>query len=641
MSDTSAADFDPVSYLQGKGFQGKQGSTGEWSFPCFMDCGEQPGSRKRKLYVNTRTGMFWCHVCNAKGGTYVLQQHFGDVVAPGTKDPISERALILEQATELGQAMLEQNDDLMLYLLNERGLTPEQVIERRLGYVGNRWSLVSGIKAKSEDLLESGLVYNEGSRKGQDFFYDHLLIPYIENGRVVQMRGRALGGKATGRYMTGPGERVRLFNADVAERVDNLIVVEGEFDAIRLAQELAMSPRDDVRKNYGVVGLPGANAIPEDFDAIMSKVKRVFIALDADDVGRAAAVKIKDRLGARSRVVELPGDDVDWSDLLNGGWTWRDAMDAIGDAPGKRIFSVAEAGAAFRRSRHELGEGLQTGFTAFDALVKPGLVPGQLMVTLAKTGTGKTIWLCNLAHNMRDVPALFVSLEQTREEVYERFARIHRFHDPRASDRDIDAAYDKVAICDINRMGEEELGSLLEEYEVEKGERPQVVYVDYLGYFARGVRGNSPYEKTSNAVMALKAMAKAARVVMVAPHQVSRSAKVGQAIDIDDARDAGVVEETADFLLSIYRPEDAQIDTDGDKAPNGKLRMGVLKSRHGGKDRVLPLQMDLLTLAMVEDIPGAAATKAAAHHTYLYSRGYDYEQLRLEQTQPVQMGMTA
>lgn len=637
---STSADFDIVAYLQGKGLVGQQGSTGEWSFPCFMDCDESPTSKKRKLYVNTRSGMFWCHVCNAKGGTYVLQHAFGDVIAPGGKDPISKRALILEQATELGQAMLEQNEALMLYLLNERGLTPETIIERRLGYVGGRWSLVGNIKADEDDLLESGLVYNDGPRKGKDFFYDHLLIPYIENGRVVQMRGRALGGDAKGRYMTGPGERVRLFNAEVAERVANLVLVEGEFDTMALSQTLEGATRDEVRKNYGVVGLPGANALPQDFDAIMNKARRIFIALDPDDVGRAAAVKIKDKLGAKARVVELPEEGADWSDMLNGRWGWREAMEIMGDAPGKRIFSVREAGEAFRKSREERGEGLKTGFTGLDSIIKPGLVPGQLLIALAKTGTGKTIWLCNLAYNMRDIPALFVSLEQTREEVYERLARIYRFYVPTASDRDVDAAYERVFICDINRLTEEDLGSLIDEYEVEVGERPQAVYVDYLGYFARGMRGSSPYEKTSNAVMALKAMAKANRVVMVAPHQVNRSARVGHAIDIDDARDSGAVEETADFLLSIYRPEDAQIDADGDKAPNGKLRMGVLKSRHGGKDRVFPLQLDLLTLVMLDDT-GSAEARAAANNTYLYGRGYDYEQLRLEQTQPVQMGLSA
>lgn len=637
----AASDFQPIDYLASKGYQGKKGSTGEWSYPCFLGCLEAPDSRKRKLYVNEHSGFFHCKVCEIKGGPYVLMSHFGDAEADGST-PVPQRSKILEQATEIGQAMLEQNDDLMLYLIGERGLSAETVVARRLGFVGNRWSLVGNIKAKAEDLLETGLVYIDGPRKGKDFFYDHLLIPYVRNGRVVQLRGRAMGGQASGRYMTGPGERVRLFNEDSLDGADDVVVVEGEFDAMILAQHLALSTNDRIRR-YGVVGLAGANAIPEDFDAALKDAKRVFLALDPDDVGKGAAIKLKDRLGARGRIVELPEDTpqkADWTYLLTeGGWTWRDAVAAMGDAQGKRVFSVPEVYDSWRNSEAHQGEGIATGFEQFDHVITPGLLPGQLLVLLAKTGTGKTIWLCNVAWNMREHHVLFCTLEQTREEVYERLQRIARFHNPTWSDREVNASLSRIGIVDQNRLNEQDLHDLIEEYEVEMGARPEVVMVDYLGYFARGVNGRSPYEKASNAVMSLKAAAKRDRVVMIAPHQVNRLAKEGKPIDMDDARDSGVIEETADFLLAIFRPDDAKNDTLQNDQPSGVLRMSVLKSRHGGKDRVFSLQMDLLTLAIVDAHTPEA--KQAQQHTYLYWRGTTYDDLRREQTKPVQMQMGA
>lgn len=635
------ANFDPIEYLASKGHHGKRGGTGEFSYACFFGCNEQPNSKKKKLYINARSGYFHCKVCEERGGTYLLLKHFGD---EPTKDddgqPVPARSQLLNQAAELGAIMLEQNDDLMLYLLNERGLTPQTIIDRQLGWVGGRWTLAGNLNADEEQLLTTGLVHREGPRKGQDFFYDHLLIPYQRRGRVMQMRGKVLGGNAAGRYMTGPGERVRLFNEDHASRQD-VIVTEGEFDCMKLAQELGLASDDHVRQ-YGVVGLPGANAIPEDFEELLRDAGRVFIALDPDDVGRTAAVRIKDMLGARGRIVELPDIDgvkADWTWLLTeGDWTWRDAIGVLGDARGKRVFTIRDAYRSWRDSAAAAGEGLQTGYTELDDTISPGLVPGQLFVLLAKTGTGKTILLCNLAVNMltNDVPVLFVSLEQTREEVYERLQRIYRFYHPIASDEDVNEALSSIGIVDQNRLSEKDIEELIEEAEVETGEKPQAVFVDYLGYFARGAKGGSPYEKVSSAVMALKAAAKRSRVVIIAPHQVNRMAKEGRPIDLDDARDSGVVEETADFLASIFRPDDGRSE-DLNAQPTGKLRLQLLKSRHGGKDRAFTLQMDLLTLSIVND--NTAEAKEASEHNFMYWRGLKYEDLRRDQTKPTQLGI--
>jgi replicative DNA helicase len=225
----------------------------------------------------------------------------------------------------------------------------------------------------------------------------------------------------------------------------------------------------------------------------------------------------------------------------------------------------------------------------------------------------------------------------TREEIYDRLRRIFLFHHPRASDLDVERGLANVYVCDENRLAERDIGALVAEFEIEADGKPDVVFVDYLGYFARGARGNSPYEKVSNAVMQLKAEAKAGRFAIVTPSQVNRGAKEGKPIDLDDARDAGAVEETADFLLALYRPDDA-LAAEGlvnNQQPSGKVKLSLLKSRHGGKGRVFNLQMDLLTLAVVDD--NTPAAKRAMDDNYLAWRGHDWDYLRAQQTRPRQM----
>lgn len=597
-----------------------------------------------------------CKVCGVSGGSWTLQKHFGDEPRAGTNDDAFMRRRILDAAVQVGIDMLNNNDSVELYLL-ERGLSSKTITERKLGFVAGGWSLVGTLPedVTAEQVATTGLVTREGPRAGKDFFYRHLLIPYLARGHCIQMRGRAWGDIKGGKYLTGPGEPPRVYNSESLDGAEEVIITEGEFDTMILAQTLAEAPEERARR-IAVIALPGTSAIPEELDDLLVEVKRIYIGFDSDDAGKKAAESLKERLGQRCRILTLPYEDgrkCDWTEYLlpeqsghlkhehpYAGHTWRDVLRLLSSAAGKRIYSVAEAGEAFRAYREE-HDGLLTGYTDLDAAIRPGLMPGQVVVVLAKTGTGKTVFLCNLAINMLEHKILFVSLEMTREEVYDRLQRIYLFHHPDCTTRDVDTALSNIYICDENRLGSKDLSALANEFAVEADAPPLVVMVDYLGYYARGFPGNSPYEKVGNAVMELKAEAKAGRYVLIAPAQVNRGAKEGKPIDLDDARDAGQVEETADFLLALFRPDEAisaQTLANGGveppKPPSGRINLAILKSRHGGRGTQCALQMDLLTLAVVNDM--TAAARRAVDHNYLAFRGHEWADLRRAETRPRQ-----
>ncbi len=649
-------DFDVVAYLAAKGLRGRPASGGrEVMYPCFFECGEPADSKKTKLYFHVGDGLFNCKVCGASGGSWTLQKHFGDEPRSGTNDDAFMRQRILDSATQVGTDSLTQNDDALLYLMKDRGLSPETIIERKFGFIAGGWSLIGSIPedVTTAQLKSTGLVHRDGPREGKDFFFRHLLIPIQRRGHTIQIRGRAWGESRGGKYMTGPGEPTRLYNIDSLDGADEAILTEGEFDTAILAQHLSGSPEPRLHR-MGVVALPGTNAIPDEFDDALAHLKRIYIGMDNDEAGRKAAETLKERIGTRARILTLPildGRKCDWTEFLLPGestastWKtdhpfaghgWRDVLRLLSSAAGKRIYSIAEAGEAYRTYR-ETHDGMSTGYLQLDQTIKPGLLPGQVVIVLAKTGSGKTLWLCNLAYNMRAHRVLFLSLEMTREEIYDRLRRIYLFHNPKHTDRQVENGLANVYICDENRLGERDIAALVNEFDVEAEGKPDVVFVDYLGYFARGARGNSPYEKVSNAVMQLKAEAKAGRFVIISPSQVNRGAKEGLPIDLDDARDAGAVEETADFLLALFRPDDG-LAAEGlinNQQPSGKVKLSILKSRHGGKGKVFNLQMDLLTLAVVDD--NTPAAKRATDDNFLAWRGHDWDYLRKQQTRPRQM----
>lgn len=219
--------------------------------------------------------------------------------------------------------------------------------------------------------------------------------------------------------------------------------------------------------------------------------------------------------------------------------------------------------------------------------------------------TGKTLMLLNLMHRMRMAPGqghlrfLFVSLEQTRGEWWDRARRIHRFYNLESSEAEAERWWqDNLMIVDKNRLTEHDLHQVVEEYAEGMGQMPDVICLDYLGYFARSFKGEG-YERSSMAAMALKGIGKEYRVPIIAPHQVNRGAREGEEFGADAARESGVIEETADFLFTVWSPDNQLARTEAEKT--GHLDLRIAKSRHGGRGTQLGMQFAPVSLVMVPD----------------------------------------
>ncbi len=242
--------------------------------------------------------------------------------------------------------------------------------------------------------------------------------------------------------------------------------------------------------------------------------------------------------------------------------------------------------------------------------------------------TGKTVFLANLDYNLRNHRVLHITLENTVSEMFELLWRIYHFWHPAAEDFQITRDMPWLRIVDANRLSMDDMAMLVQEYTADIGEPPELVNIDYLGYLARGMRGVSAYDKNSEAVMQLKAMAKAHNVAVISPCQSGRAGQVGQAFNGDEARDSGVIEETSDFMFGLYRPGDAS-------DPNGMARGGavdseiacqIIKSRRGGKGRVARLHTSPASLVMVDALDAHAVARVQ-QETAAFNRGLTYEEI--------------
>ena len=214
--------------------------------------------------------------------------------------------------------------------------------------------------------------------------------------------------------------------------------------------------------------------------------------------------------------------------------------------------------------------GLPSGFSKLDDLTG-GFEPGELIVIAGRPGHGKTTLAMNIAEHAllrEDKSVLVFSLEMSRQELVTRMAasmarvNLRKFRTPRQLD---DADWPRVTeamssvhgkplwIDDTGALHINQIRARARAHAQRKG--LQLVIVDYIGL----ARGDSPklYESVTQISGALKALAKELQIPVIAVAQLNRDVerrKNGRPM-MSDLRDSGAVEQDADKILMVWRPE--------------------------------------------------------------------------------------
>lgn len=620
---------DVSGYLQSKGLPVKRADSRNVHTAC-MFCQEGP-DRRGRLYICTDPdaeipGLYKCFRCEEKGNLVTLKRHFGDEIR---EDEIDHqiRAEILGIAAAFYQSNLRHFGEVVEYLTGpERGLQVETIKQHQLGYAPMQFTYDLGTDETivtrprllyghlrdaaydTQDILATGLCHASQGEKIVDSLGGMIAIPYHVAGNVVAIRGRtwpmtandfeawdgATYTPSASKYKTCGGTSSRLFNTDACWDTDELAVAEGEMDCLVLEQN-----------GHRAIGVPGAAAWQENWDDYLTNIKRVWLIYDRDATGEKAANKLVARLGTKVRRIFLSEEGVkvdptQW--FVRDGHTREEFDELLATGrKGALLVSVREAIQEFTEIQSQ--PGIKFGWELADVILDPGLQAGQLMVVLAKTGSGKSILLFNLMHRMRMVQPtlkiLLVSLEQTRGEWWDRARRMHRFFNLDADEEDAALWWENnIMLVDRNRLTEVEFRQVLDDFAYQMGGLPDVVCLDYLGYWARSFRGEA-YQRTSDAIMSLKAVGKEFLVPFIVPHQVSRGGIDGQEFGAENARDSGLVEETADHLLTMWTPDNTLGRDEEEKT--GQVHLRVAKSRHGGRGVLLNMQFAPISLVMLPD----------------------------------------
>ena len=243
--------------------------------------------------------------------------------------------------------------------------------------------------------------------------------------------------------------------------------------------------------------------------------------------------------------------------------------------------------------RKEHITGLASGFDDLDRMTS-GFQPSDFIIIAGRPSMGKTAFALNIAKHagVEDHKKILVlSLEMSKEQLVQRLlcaeAKVdsHKvrtgYLDPRDWTRMTNAAgrlaEASIYIDDSAAVTVLEARAKARRMKAEHG--LDLIVIDYL-QLMRGRNPDNRQQEISEISRSLKALAKEINVPVVALSQLSRAVEARQSKEpqLSDLRESGALEQDADVILFLYRPERYGLQSDdGDRVADiiiGKQRNG-------------------------------------------------------------------
>lgn len=259
-------------------------------------------------------------------------------------------------------------------------------------------------------------------------------------------------------------------------------------------------------------------------------------------------------------------------------------------------------------SKREGLSGVSTGFEKLDKLTS-GWQPSDLIIIAARPGMGKTALTLSMARNMavtKEIPVAFFSLEMSSVQLITRLISSetglsseklrtgkladHEWQQLNVKVTDLEKA--PLYIDDTPSLSIFDLRAKARRLSSQHGIK--LIIVDYLQLMTAGSssKAGNREQEISTISRNLKALAKELDIPVIALSQLSRAVETRGGTKrpmLSDLRESGAIEQDADIVSFIYRPEYYNIDEwdDEERTPSqGQAEFIVAKHRNGGLDNI-------------------------------------------------------
>ena len=252
--------------------------------------------------------------------------------------------------------------------------------------------------------------------------------------------------------------------------------------------------------------------------------------------------------------------------------------------------------------------GIPSGFTKLDRLTS-GWQPSDLIFVAARPGMGKTALTLTMARNIavdQNIPVAFFSLEMSSVQLITRLISSetglsseklrtgklekHEWEQLNVKVKSLEKA--PLFIDDTPSLSIFDLRAKARRLASQYGIK--MIVIDYLQLMTAGgsQKGGNREQEISMISRNLKALAKELNVPVIALSQLSRAVETRGGSKrplLSDLRESGAIEQDADIVAFIYRPEYYKIEEwdDEDRSPTeGQGEFIVAKHRNGGLDNI-------------------------------------------------------
>jgi len=232
--------------------------------------------------------------------------------------------------------------------------------------------------------------------------------------------------------------------------------------------------------------------------------------------------------------------------------------------------------------------GEPTGFPPVDSIFM-GFQPGDLVIVAGATSMGKSAFVQNVVYNLakKGLPCLILSLEMASELWAKRFiSSVSEKGIDDLADEDIQQALKVIKNLPIYIDDDPIVDLVKARAKILRIPDICFVVVDYLQLLSMPQK-ESREREVAESVKGLKRIARDLQVAMIVVSQLSRMVdrREDRRPRLGDLRESGVIEQTADTVMMLYRPEyygifKLELD-EGELDTRGLVEVIVAKQRRG------------------------------------------------------------
>lgn len=243
------------------------------------------------------------------------------------------------------------------------------------------------------------------------------------------------------------------------------------------------------------------------------------------------------------------------------------------------------------RAIHKKSAGIPTGFYEIDAAIG-GMEPGKLIIAAGRPGMGKSSFASNIAEHVAESHhVLFISLEMEDTEISKRIlsgrSGVSAWHMKNGQLKDEqfakianasnELAGLKLIIADCPGATMATIASMARHAKAKHD--IGLLVIDYLQLITSDLaKSLSEYEKLTEISKSLKHLARSLKIPILCLSQLSRAVEKrdDKKPRMDDLRGSGSIEQDADIIMLIYRPDYYK----DDERP-GEVDVEIAKHRDG------------------------------------------------------------